>query len=381
MTYAPAWQGLAPMELLRPAPRRDLPFPFGSARPTFFYRARNAIYHLARSLPLDRRGPVLVPDYHHGNEVAALRAAGVKVVFYPIRRDLTPDLDELERFCRAGAGALFVIHYLGWPQPLDELLSLARRHDLPVIEDCALSLLSEDRGTPLGRRGDYAIYCLYKTLPLPNGGVLIQNQLSPALPSPRLRSCSRAAVMGRSAELTLEWLRGSADPLGRILVGAKSLAGRTLSAFGVRREPVGDTGFSVPDADLAMSTVCRRLISKLDYESIRSRRRANFTRLLKALEGRAAPPRADLPAGLCPLFFPLPVSDKESASRALWSRGIGNVQFWNQGDAVAGARMSSDVRWLRRHILEIPIHQGITDSKLDYMARQILALGPLLETA
>lgn len=131
MTYAPAWQGLAPVELLRRSNTRVLPFPFGGSHPTFFYRARNAIYHLARSLRLDQRGPVLVPDYHHGNEVAALRAAGVKVAFYPIRRDFTPDLEALDRLCRSGAGALFVIHYLGWPQPLDSIETLCRRHELP----------------------------------------------------------------------------------------------------------------------------------------------------------------------------------------------------------------------------------------------------------
>lgn len=380
MTYAPAWQGLAPLQLLRPAAGHALPFPLGADSPIFFYRARNAIHHLARILQLDRRGAVLVPDYHHGNEVAALRMAGVKVEFYPIGRDFEPDLDALDRLCRSGAGALFVIHYLGWPQPLDQMEALCRRHDIPLIEDCALSLLSEDRGVPLGRRGDYAIYCLYKTLPLPNGGVLVRNsRLAPGLEQPRQRPCSRVAVAGRSAELMLEWLRGWCDPIGRLLSGAKRTVGRTLSAFGVRREPVGDTGFSIADADLAMSSICHALIRRLDYEAIRSRRRANFERLRRALGGRVTLPRADLPEGMCPLFFPLLVSDKEAASRELTRRGIGNVQFWNQGDREADTRMTSDVRWLRRHVLEIPIHQGIGASSVDYMAQQVLALGSLLD--
>lgn len=383
MTYAPAWQGLAPVELLRPSVTRasELPFPFGADPPAFFYyRARNAIYHLARALRLDLRGPVLVPDYHHGNEVAALRAAGAKVVFYPIRRDLGPDLDALNQLCRSGAGALFVIHYLGWPQPLDAMKAMSRRHGLPLIEDCALSLLSEDRGEPLGSRGDYAIFCLYKTLPLPNGGVLVQNGgATVRLEPPRQRPCSRAAVVARSAELTLEWLRGVSDPIGRVCSSAKRTTGRMLSAAGVRREPVGDTGFSVADADLAMSSMCHALIRRFDYEAIRGRRRANFERLRRAIDGRGTLPRTDLPDGMCPLFFPLLVSDKAAASRELTRRGIGNVQFWNKGDPEADARMTSDVRWLREHVLEIPIHQGISASKVDYMAQQVLALGPLID--
>ena len=186
-------------------------------------------------------------------------------------------------------------------------------------------------------------------------------------------------MVGRSAELTLEWLRGSSDPIGRVFSGAKRTAGRTLSAFGVRREPVGDTGFSVTDADLAMSSMCHMLIQKFNYKAIHSSRRANFERLRRALDGRVTLPRADLPEGMCPLFFPLLVSDKEAASRELTGRGISNVQFWNQGDPEADARMTPDVRWLRRHVLEIPIHQGISASTVDYMARQVLALGPLLD--
>ena len=128
-----------------------------------------------------------------------------------------------------------------------------------------------------------------------------------------------------------------------------------------------------------MSTICHRLIQKLDYDEIRARRRANFMRLRDRLEGRAVLPRADLPDGVCPLFFPLLVSHKESAERLLLGRGIGSVQFWNKGDAEADARMSPQVRRLRRHLLEIPIHQGISSARLDYLAEQVLALGPLLD--
>jgi dTDP-4-amino-4,6-dideoxygalactose transaminase len=379
MTYAPAWQGLAPVELLRPAADRRLPFPLEAPHSTFFYRARNAIYHLARALELSRRGPVLVPEYHHGNEVAALRAAGAEVVFYPIGSDFEPDLDALARLCRRGASALFVIHYLGWPQPLDSIEGLCRKHGLILIEDCALAFLSEGNGAPLGSRGDYAVFCLYKTLPIPNGGVLVQNRMPlPDLEHLPLRPCRPLSVGGRMAELGFEWLRGRSDPIGRLLSGAKRSAGRALSACGVRREPVGDTGFSVADADLAMSSVGHTLIRRLDHDSIRARRRANFERLRRLLEGRVRMPRADLPDGVCPLFFPLLVADKEAASRSLLEKGIGNVQFWNQGDRQADATMSNDVRRLRRHLLELPIHQGLTSSHVDHIAAQVLNLGALL---
>ena len=48
------------------------------------------------------------------------------------------------------ARVLFVIHYFGWPQPVKELLALCEAQGMVLVEDCALSLLSETLGRPLG---------------------------------------------------------------------------------------------------------------------------------------------------------------------------------------------------------------------------------------
>jgi adenine/guanine phosphoribosyltransferase-like PRPP-binding protein len=45
---------------------------------------------------------------------------------------------------------LYVIHFMGWPQPMDEMLSLPRGPDTVVVEDCALSLYATYRGRPVG---------------------------------------------------------------------------------------------------------------------------------------------------------------------------------------------------------------------------------------
>ena len=55
------------------------------------------------------------------------------------------------------------------------LAELCRRRNMRLVEDCALALLSADGSLPLGTAGDWAVFCLYKTLPLPNGALLVQN--------------------------------------------------------------------------------------------------------------------------------------------------------------------------------------------------------------
>src|SRR5262245_25624066 len=177
-----------------------MPFPMSAPRRRYFHRARNAIYHLCGALGLGRNQTVLVPDYHNGNEVRAIRAAGADVRFYRIDRQFDVDLEHLERLCRTtDARALFVIHYFGWSQPMKELAALCEARDMVLIEDCALALLSESLGQPLGSFGQYATYCLYKTLPVPNGGVLVENDGAlDALSDLDLQPCSLATRVGRT---------------------------------------------------------------------------------------------------------------------------------------------------------------------------------------
>ena len=50
------------------------------------------------------------------------------------------------------------------------------------------------------------------------------------------------------------------------------------------------------------------------------------------------------------------------------------VQFWNYGDPKAATEEGPDAKCLRDHVLEIPIHQDIGFSQIEYVARQILDL-------
>ena len=176
--YVPTFQGLSAFDLIRPAKPDAACFPFDTESLPFF-RARNAIYYLFMALKsLRPRLSVLVPDYHSGNEVLALRAAGATVHLYPIGRDLQPDLEAVTRLCEQhDPDVLYVIHYLGWPQPMAALSALCRQRTMLLVEDCALSLLSEPGGQMLGTHGDWSVFCLYKTLPVPNGSLLVQNTM------------------------------------------------------------------------------------------------------------------------------------------------------------------------------------------------------------
>ena len=370
--YIPSWPCLTSSQIHFGNLKGPLPFPLESAGRKYFYVARNGIYHLFRALNLKSRENVLVPNYHSGNETSAMRAAGVNIRFYPILRDLQPDFEALDRLCGPETRALYVIHFMGWPQPMNRLVEFCRARGLLLIEDCALSFLSEFEGRPLGSFGDYAVYCLYKTLPIPNGAVLVQNcgHLQ-HLEDLETLDPKRVSVLGRSSELLLESFRSRFPVAGAMLAGLKATVGGTLTALSVERERVGNIGFDLDKVDTGMSSLCHWLLAHFNYELIRSRRRENFQGLAHRLWGKINLLPVKLAEGVCPLFFPILVEDKTAVAGDLRRRGIGVVELWNEGDPEANGADSEDALFLRKHVLELPIHQNVTEPQLDYIAREV----------
>lgn len=374
--YVTTFQGLSATDFVRPVGRRASCFPFDRADGLRFYRARNAIYHLFRELGTAKRLTVLAPDYNSGNEVAAIAAAGADIHYYSVGRYMQADPYELERLCaRVNPDVLYVIHYLGWAQPMAALVDLCRRREMLLVEDCALALLSSVDGQPLGTFGDWSIFCLYKTLPVPNGALLVPNgtRLAP-LERLRLRRAGAASVLGRTAELVVQRIRTRINGVGAGLQAVKHAMGRAAGALDVERIKVGDIGFNLAEVDLQMSQLSERLLKRFDFASIRRRRVENFRRLAAEIGGAAAIFRADLPDGACPLFLPILVDDKAAAASELRHSGVDALEFWNYGMAACDRQASADAHYLRQHVLGLPIHQDLRSRHITHTAQVVSRL-------
>src|SRR6059058_611098 len=155
----------------RPSAAVPLVFPFDQPGLRYRYFARNAVWDAVQLLELAGKS-VLMPSYHHGVELETLLAAGVKPVFFRVDAQMHCDFEDA-RAKAQNIAALYVIHYAGFPQDMAAARQLANDLGVPVIEDCALALLSRDGEKPLGSFGDVSVFCLYKTIPVPNGGALL----------------------------------------------------------------------------------------------------------------------------------------------------------------------------------------------------------------
>jgi dTDP-4-amino-4,6-dideoxygalactose transaminase len=327
-----------------------------------FYLARAGVFHAVRHFAASG-GRVLMPAYHHGVEVEAVRATGAPVELYRVDEQMRLDLDDIRRrAAKPDTRIVYVTHFVGFPQPLDELLRFCRERGIKLIEDCALALLSSDSsGAPLGTRGDAAVFCLYKSLPVPHGGLLLGRDL----PTPTVKSAPLGATLHHVTGQVLAHLERRLPTFGRPLRAvARRSAHATLDQV-IENVRTGTLHLQPRELELGASSLVPQLCRRFDLDMVVVRRRRNFRRLAEQLDGFQVI-GAPLGPGVCPLFVPIRVRDKQPLLRRLAKRGIEAVDFWGEGE-----NHFPEVAALRREVLELPCHQSLDDDDIDRVARAV----------
>jgi dTDP-4-amino-4,6-dideoxygalactose transaminase len=373
--FVPALPTLDPALLLpRFGTVRRAPYPFDVPGTQLFYLARAGVFHavshfLEQPQGIRRASAVLMPAYHHGVEVEAVRATGATVRFYRVDEQLRIDLDDLAKRMRTpDVRVVYLTHYAGFAQPVREVKALCDELGLPLFEDCALSLLSRDeRGRPLGSTGDAAVFCLYKTLPLPHGGLLV----APGVPDVHRSAPPLSSTWHHAVGLMLAHLERRGGELARTLREVVRRAKRATFDGVIQTVKTGTQHLAGRDLELNASKLVARLLPRFDLEEVVVRRRRNFERLAEALRGEVELVGDPLPLGACPLFLPIRVRDKRSLLQNLHAHGIEAIDFWSEHDPGCDPEQFPEVGRLRREILELPIHQSLDDESVDFVARRV----------
>lgn len=366
--YLPLYPTFGPGLWLN-APVGTQPFPLSAPRSRRYYFARNAIWQGLRMLRLEAGGSILMPAYHHGVEVAAVRAAGFDVEFYRVDEGMRADADDLVKRLSSRTRAIYLTQYFGVPQPVDAFRSAADTAGIPLIEDCAMAMFGEDRGRPLGSRGDLAIFCLHKTLPVPDGGLLVVNRPDWPLPDEPVSPRS----FSPSIQLTRMFFNRVAVRQGRmgrwIRTCGYGLGHHGIAALDLPRAPVGTNIFDPRLVDWGVSGMTASILKRLDVSLIAPLRLRNFRVLADALASVAHLPIGRLPDGACPAYFPLRVREKARFRAALEAEGVESVDFWSVGYEPPG--VFAEVERLRREVVMVPIHQDLELRHLNLLIRVI----------
>jgi dTDP-4-amino-4,6-dideoxygalactose transaminase len=78
--------------------------------------------------------------------------------------------DSIERVITEKTKAVICVHLAGWPCEMDGIMSLAKEHNLYVIEDCAQCHGAKYNGKPLGSFGDAAAWSFCQDKIMTTGG-------------------------------------------------------------------------------------------------------------------------------------------------------------------------------------------------------------------
>jgi dTDP-4-amino-4,6-dideoxygalactose transaminase len=98
--------------------------------------------------------------------------------------------------------AIVLVHLFGYPGELDEILAIARRHRLILIEDCAQAPAAKYKGRYVGGFGDIGGFSLnyHKTIHSGEGGVMVTNDDDLALRLQLIRNHGEACVADLAVE-------------------------------------------------------------------------------------------------------------------------------------------------------------------------------------
>lgn len=131
---------------------------------------RNAIYAALNSCKRCGHRRIWMPAYSCGDEIAIAIDLGLDLKLYKIKNPVIPQLDIDINQVQDG-DIVFLVHFFGCvddsPETTNKVMALKLKNCI-IIEDAAYALFSKG----VGLFGDFIVFSLRKSLPLPHGAIL-----------------------------------------------------------------------------------------------------------------------------------------------------------------------------------------------------------------
>ena len=168
---------------------------------------------------------VVMPSYTFVSTANAFVLRGAVPVFVDIRPDtLNIDEKKIEAAITHKTKAIVPVHYAGNPCAMDEIMDIAFRHKLFVIEDAAQALLSTHGKDYLGTIGHFGAISFHETKNIISGegGALLIN---------RNDFIERAEIVWEKGTNRKKYFRGEVDKYTWVDIGSSYLPGELTAAF------------------------------------------------------------------------------------------------------------------------------------------------------
>lgn len=173
---------------------------------------------------------VIVPSYTFVSTANAFVLRGAKIVFADsMGGNPNIDAEKIEKLITPKTKAIAVVHYAGIACDMDQIMAIANKHNLFVVEDAAQAIDSFYTGKdgikkPLGSIGHLAAFSFHETKNIiaGEGGMLVINDG---------RFLKRSEIIWEKGTNRSAFFRGEIDKYGWVDVGSSFLPSEVVSAF------------------------------------------------------------------------------------------------------------------------------------------------------
>lgn len=197
----------------------------GGARALLTHSCTASLEMSAILLDIQPGDEVIMPSYTFVSTANAFVLRGAVPVFVDIRED-TLNLDEklVESAITGRTKAIVPVHYAGVSCEMDEIMLIAKKYDLKVVEDAAQGVMASYKGRPLGSIGDLAAFSFHETKNIISGegGSLIVNASE---------YVEMAEIIREKGTDRSQFFRGQVDKYTWQSKGSSFLPGEIIAAF------------------------------------------------------------------------------------------------------------------------------------------------------
>jgi dTDP-4-amino-4,6-dideoxygalactose transaminase len=247
---------------------------------------RTALVIALKTLGVGQGKSVIVPSFTCEVVVNAVKYCGAK----PIFADVDPDTfnvrpEQIEAKISKNTQAVIFIHCYGQPADVNEILEVARKNDLFVIEDAAHSFGAEYHGSKVGIFGDVSIFSFTKNMNCSSGGALVTNSDDLILKARNFLKNfdTHGNLFGRLKHITERRLVGFTKKERRFFASSRLMS---ISRIDIVRKLMGKVSNKIPKVFKANDQIATEVIEGLKTIDKNNKERIRKARILTEIIGK-----------------------------------------------------------------------------------------------
>lgn len=200
---------------------------FGAKRVLLTTSCTSALELATHLLDLHPDDEVILPSFTFVSTANPIVLVGAKPIFVEINENtMNIDLEDIGRKITSKTRAIYPVHYGGVACPMDDIMKIAKDHDLKVVEDAAQGVNAKYDNRYLGTIGDFGCYSFHETknYTCGEGGALLVN-------NDNLETLERAEIVREKGTNRRKFFRGEVDKYTWVDIGSSYLPSDILAAI------------------------------------------------------------------------------------------------------------------------------------------------------